>query len=141
MELDLRNSPRHSGMVLRWDVALKEVYYLLCIFYGSEGFDSLDEVGKNLTRVEFQEVEINRILLMLAVTIRNMWDQDSLSVQQNLENRDTKTGELVCNLKNPNDDKPKPLEFREALNKIIHCTSIKSISTLFLTVDSLLWYQ
>ncbi|GAC1446631.1 MAG: hypothetical protein NVSMB56_07150 [Pyrinomonadaceae bacterium] len=122
MELDLRKSPWNSGMNVRWDVALKEIYYLLNIFYGSKSFDNLDELCQKFLRQEFQETEVNRILLTLAITIRNIWDFNPSSVETNLEGADMEVGQLIANLKQPKITKV--LEFREALNKIVHCTSI-----------------
>lgn len=122
MELDLRKSPWNSGMSVRWDVALKEIYYLLNIFYGSKSYDDLDEFCRKFLRQEFQETEVNRILLTLAITIRNMWDFNPPSVETNLEDEDMEVGQLIINLRQPKNTKV--LEFREALHKIVHCTSI-----------------
>lgn len=121
-ELDLRNSTWNYGMRMDQRDSLKQVYYLLCILWSSKEFDKLGEFHKQLLRLEFQESEINRILIALAVTIRNIWDRDPFQTERNLEGHSVKVGTLTPIVKFRK--KTVPLEFREACNKIIHCSSI-----------------
>jgi len=121
-ELDLRNSPWNQGIAMNQRDALKEIYYLLAIFWGSKGFDQLDELYRKLLRVEFQETEVNRILITLAVSIRNSLEQDRSRAEINLEGYSQDVGLLKIDIKSKR--KSVPLKFREACNKLIHCNTI-----------------
>ena len=121
-ELDLRNSPWNDGLAVDQKTALREVYYLLCIFLASQKIDRLDVFTREILRPEFQESEINHKLISLAIIIRNSWDQNPNSFEYHLKDYSQQVGKLWKNIKRPT--KAVPLDFREACHKILHCTSI-----------------
>lgn len=101
-----------------------DVYRLLLPFAASRGLHDLstgDESDPlNRMREQFERSEASRLLLMVAVTIRN-------SVEKSTNPRvkrylDASVGTLIENVNDPTD---KPLTFREACHKIIHASDIE----------------
>lgn len=81
----------------------------------------LDKLGTHPIldlREQFQETEIGRILLTIAVTVRNTMDQNPSRSEYRLQGVDNNVGTLF------NKSKESTLTFRESCNKLIHCLSI-----------------
>lgn len=101
-----------------------DVYRLLLPFAASRGLHDLstgDESDPpNRMRQQFERSEASRMLLTVAVTIRNGVERscDPL-VEHHL---DASVGTLIENVHDPVE---KPLTFREACHKIIHATNIE----------------
>jgi hypothetical protein len=73
-------------------------------------------------RQQFQETEIGRLLLTLAVAVRNAMDQNPSRAEYWLQQVEDNVGSLetLGNKKGPES----ALIFREACNKLVHCLSI-----------------
>ena len=118
-ELDLGNWG--TGLGVPYEYSLRDLYYLLALFGASKWFESVPDYCKKL-REDFQECEVRRLLLNIAVMVRNTMDSqnafrlnditglEELSVQD-------KVGVLFLD-----EDQTKELTVREGSNKIIHAS-------------------
>lgn len=83
---------------------------------------------------QFEFPEISRILLTVAVLVRNDWDGAPQRFETAIASGgDWSVGTLVEDLTNP---LPRPLPLRESLNKIIHATAINLDRSDSLTICS-----
>ena len=111
---------RIPGQVLRLDL-----YRLVCYFQTSEYLATLSDGGDFCPwqglRDEFQDSEIMRILLQMAVAIRfiGFGQADQMKSQ-----RDVLEESVGLLFKSVTDSAPEPLQLREACNKIIHAHNI-----------------
>ena len=120
-ELDVRRSPWNSGLDVSSEYLNHQLYLLGCIVHASPAIDGLGPHGLAGLREQFQETEVGRILLTVAVAVRNAMDQNPGRAEYWLKGVDDNVGILqVLN----RDKQPGVLQFREACNKLIHCVSI-----------------
>lgn len=128
-EVDLRANPWAQGFPREDFLVERELYRLITIFGSSAEIQamrtSVDDdksfYGRNVRQFEFPE--ISRILLTVAVVVRNEWDVAPHRVEDVLRTwHDQNVGTLVEDLGRPQE--AKPLQLRESLNKIIHATTI-----------------
>jgi hypothetical protein len=120
-ELDLRKSPWNEGLGISGEFLDHQLYLLACMFHASEAFDALGNHPLCQLRQQFQEAEIGRLLLNIAVAVRNGMDQNPFRAEYWLQGVDDNVG-TVKNQKHGK--KQLALTFREACNKLIHCLSI-----------------
>jgi len=121
-ELDLRKSPWNEGLGISGEFLDRQLYLLGCMVHASAAFEKLGEHPLRDLRQQFQETEIGRLLLTVAVAVRNAMDQNPSRAEYWLQGVDDNVGALM-----PLDGKNKTesvLKFREACNKLIHCLSI-----------------
>jgi len=121
-ELDLRKSPWNDGLGISGDFLNHQLYLLGCMVHASAAFESLGNHPLLDLRQQFQETEIGRVLLIIAVAVRNAMDQNPSRAKYWLEGVEDNVGTL-----NELGSKKKTesvLIFREACNKLIHCLSI-----------------
>ena len=118
-------NPSHfpSGYMPEMEPTRLDLYRLLNQFLASKNISDLCEEDAWLCEAMgnldyFFENEAIRILLSAAVLARVIDDRE-----HNLKNFDTDCGELIPDVKNPNN--VIPLTLREACNKIIHATTIR----------------
>lgn len=119
-ELDLRKSPWNEGLGISGQFLDRQLYLLGCMVHASLAFDALADHPLCELRQEFQETEIGRLLLTIAVAVRNAMDQDSSWAEYRLQGIEDNVGTL----RNVAREKESVLNFREACNKLVHCTSI-----------------
>jgi hypothetical protein len=124
-EIDLRGNPWVEGYPREQQVISRYLYRLITIFAASEKLAELatnDEGGcvYSWSIQNFELPEIGRLLLSIAVMIRNDWDANPSRVKGNLKIScdDDVVGELIKDLQKPS--VIVPLRFRECLNKILH---------------------
>jgi hypothetical protein len=118
-ELDLRHSPWNEGLGISSQFLDHQLYVLGCIVNASSSFDDLGHRSLVELRKQFQETEIGRLLLTIAVAVRNGIDQNPRRAKYWLHGQQDDVGTLA------NDDKGESLlSFREACNKIVHCVSV-----------------
>ncbi len=90
--------------------------------HASPAFEKLGSHPLCELRQQFQEAEIGRLLLTIAVAVRNDMDQNSSRAEYWLQGIKDNVGTLK-NL--ARERKPESvLNFREACNKLVHCLSI-----------------
>jgi hypothetical protein len=94
-ELDLRQSPWNEGLGISTDFLDRELYLLACIVNASPALDELGDERLCTLRQQFQEVEIGRILLTVAVTIRNAMDQNPARAAYWLKDMQDEVGTLA----------------------------------------------
>lgn len=122
-EIDNRKSPWDEGLNIPWQVVSLDLYRLLCIFHASQSIRKDDSDDFSMLVKEFQESEVGRLLISIAATLRNAQDQNPARFEEWLKGLESdEVGGLISDLDSPSE--VKPLGFREALNKIIHCTTI-----------------
>ena len=122
-EFDQRHSPWNEGLSIPSVVVSRDLYRLACIFHaspslGNDGFDLTADL-----RRQFQEAEAAHLLISIASVLRNSHDQNPNRTEfwrKQLPSDDV--GELIKGIEAQT--KPLPLTFREACNKIIHCTTL-----------------
>jgi len=110
-----------EGHLPNVELLILELHRLLAIFFSSPKFAELrtDLAGDTISILQqFEEEEITRILINSAITARIIDDREEGRFNFN----DTKCGELIEDLSLSN--KSKPLNIREACNKIIHAKKI-----------------
>ena len=120
-ELDLRSSPWNEGLDISGEFLNRQLYLLGCMIHASSAIDSLGNHPLRTLRQQYQEAEIGRLLLTIAVAVRNAMDQDPWRANYWLQWVDDGVGSMK-NLGQKNE--AKSLSFREACNKLIHCLSI-----------------
>lgn len=118
-ELDLRKSPWNEGLGISGDFLDYQLYLLGCIVGASSSFEGLGNHALLTLRERFQEVEIGRILLTVAIAVRNETDQNPGRAENWLQGLEDDVGTLQSKRRGE-----LTLSFREACNKIIHCLSI-----------------
>ena len=122
-ELDLRASPWNEGLGISYSALSIEIYRLLCMFHASPSMQKSGSDSHLQLRMEHQESEIGRVLLFVAVTLRNAMDQNPSRADYWLSHSPSDVvGVLTPDLKEVK--KFEDLRFREACNKIIHSDSI-----------------
>jgi len=115
--------PHREGHLMNMDTVFLDLYRLLAIFLSSKSFaalrseDYLDPISE-LQDPEFDE--ITRILVSTAVIARIIDDRDNQYLSQN----NTECGWLIEDLTQP--ETKIPLTLREACNKIIHASRIRT---------------
>src|SRR5438132_9505388 len=120
-ELDLRKSPWNEGLGISSEFLDHELYLLGCLIHASEAMDELGKHPLCELRQRFQETEIGRLLLTVAVAVRNAMDQNPYRTEYWLQGVEDNVGTFK-NLKRK--EEPAVLSFREACNKLIHSLSI-----------------
>lgn len=118
-ELDLRKSPWNEGLGIPSEFLGHQLYLLACMVNASRSFDGPEMAAYAVLRQQFQEVEIGRLLLILAAAVRNGIDQNPVRAEHWMEGIDDKVGTLHRAGK-----VEETLSFREACNKVIHCLSL-----------------
>jgi hypothetical protein len=121
MELDLRDSPWNEGMTVSAEILDRDVYRLVTLFHASERLANTPERVTKL-RDMYQESEVCRLLLTIAVTARNNMDGNPSRTAYWFDDEDDTVGVLVKDL--ACSENIQKLSFREACNKIIHCDRI-----------------
>jgi hypothetical protein len=117
-ELDLRQSPWNDGIGIPGEFLDHQLYLLGCMINASPVLDKLSNHPLLQLRQQFQETEVGRILLTVAVALRNAMDQSPSRSEYWLQGVDDRVGTLL------NKRGELPLTFREACNKLIHCLSL-----------------
>jgi len=94
-----------------------EVYVLAALFAGSVCLGNLEPRyhGLRWVRRTFEQSEVSRRLISLAVTLRSQLDVSGRPC-------DMRVGSLVRDLREPSEQEP--LTLREACNKVIHAESV-----------------
>lgn len=98
------------------------VYRLLCVFAASAGISSLCKRSNDyfsFVRSNFECVEASRLLLNIAIISRNQLDS-AVDAAERRNALPTNVGTL----KQLDDKTSRPLNFREACNKIIHADQV-----------------
>ncbi len=130
-ELDLSLRRHHLGINFSVDWLRLELYRLVCYLHGSEFLtglsDGLDLSPFHAMRDEFQNTEVPRILLQVAVVVRYIGAGHADPSRAHRDLLDSTVGLLVPNLSKSDQ---RPLSLREACNKIIHAKNV-----------SLDWYE
>lgn len=121
-ELDLRQSPWNEGLGISGEFLDHQLYLLGCMVHASAAFGKLGKHPLNDLRQQFQETEIGRLLLTVAVVVRNAMDQNPSRAEYWLQGVDDNVGALK--LLNSKKKTETVLAFRDACNKLIHCLSI-----------------
>lgn len=110
--------PRREGFFFDVNSFRLDLYRLISCFYASVTFaefgEDIDDDPVRDLQGDFEEFEVTRLLVNIAVTARIMDDRDDrFSKRFELE-----CGQLVNDLAEP--DNVQPLNLRAACNKIIH---------------------
>lgn len=121
-ELDLRLSAWNEGLSISSEFLDHQLYLLGCIVHASAVFEQLDDKALRDLRQQFQESEISRLLLTVAVAVRNVMDQNPTRASYWLDGEDDSVGKLKTMGGKKEGDSI--LNFREACNKLVHCLSI-----------------
>jgi hypothetical protein len=121
-ELDLRKSPWNEGLGISSEFLDHQLYLLGCMVHASAAFDKLGNNPLCNLRQQFQEAEIGRLLLTIAVAVRNAMDQNPSRAEYWLQGIKDDVG-VLKNLASQKDVE-RTLSFREACNKLVHCLSI-----------------
>jgi hypothetical protein len=121
-ELDLRKSPWNEGLGISSEFLDHQLYLLGCMVHASPAFDALGNHPLLTLRQQFQETEVGRLLLNIAVAVRNAMDQNPSRADYSLQGVADNVGSLT-NL-GRNNETESVLIFREACNKLVHCLSI-----------------
>lgn len=121
-ELDLRKSPWNEGLDISAEFLNHQLYLLGCMIHAGPAFDKLGNHPLCYLRQEFQEREIGRVLLTIAVALRNAMDQNPSRAEYWLQGVEDEVG-TIRNLTHGR-EKASVLNFREACNKLVHCLSI-----------------
>jgi hypothetical protein len=119
-ELDLRRSPWNEGLSVPSDYLLRQLYLLGCAVNASKAIEALGVDALLALRGRFQEAEIGRMLITIAAAIRNAMDQNPSRAEYWMRNLENNVGTLEETGKST----LSALTFREACNKILHCTSL-----------------
>ncbi len=117
------NYPHREGHLPDMQTVLLDLYRLLSIFLASKNFAELrneDGFDPILELQEPEEDEITRILISSAVIARIIDDRDDHFLSES----NTKCGWLINDLNN--EENKVDLSLREACNKIIHATKIRT---------------
>lgn len=122
VELDLRKSPWNEGLGIVSEFLDHQLYLLGCMVHTSLAFEALGNHPLLMLRQQFQESEIGRLLITIAVVVRNAMDQNPPRAEYWLEGVEDNVGTLK-NLGQKNET-GSVLVFRDACNKLIHCLSI-----------------
>ena len=121
-ELDLRKSPWNEGLGISGEFLDHQLYLLGCMVHASAAFDKLVNHPLCDLRQQFQETEIGRLLLTIAVAVRNDMHQNPSRAQYWLQDIQDNVG-VLKNLAHTEGTET-TLNFREACNKLVHCLSI-----------------
>jgi hypothetical protein len=121
-ELDLRQSPWNEGLGISSEFLDHQLYLLGCMVHASAAIEKLGQDPLRDLRQQFQEAEIGRLLLTVAVAVRNAMDQNPSRASYWLQGVDGSVGKLK--LLRSKKKTESVLNFREACNKLIHCLSI-----------------
>ena len=133
-ELDVRNNYLWSGgYPSDPTIIMVEAYRLMCVFGGSRevekvrgrfpdhsAFPPIDGPSKWIRMLELSEA--SRLLLSLAVMLRNTLDRSAITSATNDKLLETEVGNI--RILNKSKAKLKPLKVREACNKIVHALNI-----------------
>lgn len=113
-----RDPPWNERIIISSDVFEKDIYNLVCIFHASESLSGISKPVSALRNI-WQESEVLRLLLNIAVVVRNKLDATS---NKTLSGYSYEVGTLIKNILEPSNIST--LGFREACNKIIHSESV-----------------
>jgi len=108
-------------MTVSAEILDRDVYRLVALFHASEKLAKTPERICKL-RDMYQESEVCRLLLTIAVTARNNMDSNPSRTEYWFDGEDDTVGSLAKNLDQPN--QLSDLSFRESCNKIIHCDRV-----------------
>lgn len=120
-ELDLRKSPWNEGIYISGEFLNHQLYLLGCMVHASHAFESFGNHSLLSLREQFQETEVGRLLLIIAVAVRSTMDQNPSRAEYWLQGMEDKVGTLTIFGEKEIES---ALKFREACNKLIHCLSI-----------------
>lgn len=109
-----RDPPWNERIIISSDVFEKDIYSLVCIFHASGALPGISGPVSALRNI-WQESEVLRLLLNIAVVVRNKLD---VVPNGTLSGYSDEAGALMKNLLEPSNIST--LDFREACNKIIH---------------------
>ena len=115
-ELDLRKSPWNDGLGISGEFLDHQLYLLGCLVNASASIDALGDHSLITLRQRFQETEIGRLLLTVAVAVRNLSDQNPGRSDYWLQGLQDEVGSLEAGLKKGNTESA--LSIREACNKL-----------------------
>jgi hypothetical protein len=121
-ELNLRKSPWNEGLGISGEFLDHQIYLLGCMVHASAAFEKLGKHPLLDLRQQFQETEIGRLLLTVAVAVRNAMDQNPSRAEYWLQGVDDNVGTLKT--LGSKEKTESVLGFREACNKLVHCLSI-----------------
>lgn len=114
--MNYREPPWDEAIVISSDELEKDVYWLLSIFHASK---RLSEISNEVLHVKslWQESEAVRLLLNIAVVVRNRLEVEKISCLKGYQDN-------VGTLEFVSGGETKELTFREACNKIIHSNRV-----------------
>ena len=123
----MRNKPWNSGIPMDFATIARDIYMLLAIFSASKEIcgrrtDENDQgsvYGYSIRGFELPEV--GRLLVSLAASCRNYWENRPQSIDETLNAcaKLPEVGVLIKDIKDPSTTTP--LLVRESWNKILHC--------------------
>ena len=93
-ELDLRKSPWNDGLGISSEFLDHQLYLLGCMVHASVAFETLGNHPLLTLRQQFQEIEIGRRLLTIAVAVRNAMDQNPSRAEYWLQGVEDNVGTL-----------------------------------------------
>lgn len=121
-ELDLRKCPWNEGLSISSEFLDHQLYLLGCVVHASPAFETRGNHSLLALRQQFQETEIGRLLLIIAVAVRNAMDQNPSRAEYWLQWAEDNVGTLKNRRRKKETESV--LIFREACNKLVHCLSI-----------------
>ena len=117
-ELDQRGSPYYAGLDITPDYLGHQLYLLGCIVHAGSRIDDLGTHALAALREQFQEAEIGRVLLTIAVAVRTSMDQNPRRAAERLD----RVGDDIGTLEYLNESRTTArLQIRDACNKLMHC--------------------
>jgi len=117
-----------TALLLERPLIYASIYELSTIVFGSEGLaklstgDSKDEFDK--LRVRQEIAQASKLLIEIAVVLRNLIDSGSWPMDPIHEMRIENRPEIATGVLTQEGKKPKDLSFRESCNKLIHAQQI-----------------
>lgn len=124
MEFITNNNPWIIGYPIHESYSLLELkaFHLISIINASKTSNSIEDLNTLLIK-EYEMSEVARILIEIAVQIRNQIDLDCSTFEGRKYNPNSSTGKLTINYQSAS-CRTIDLSFREACNKIIHAKHI-----------------
>src|SRR4030042_870125 len=112
------------GVSVPYEYALRDVFHLLTIVGASPWFDSLPSHAQQL-RSDLQECEVRRLLLTVAVMVRNSMDSHgAFRICDLVGLEELKMEDSVGQLTQNDGQQISDLTLREASNKILHARDL-----------------
>lgn len=107
------------GMGIPYEYSLRDLYYLLALFGASNWFENIPDYCRKL-RGDFQECEVRRLLLNIAIMVRNTMDSQNAFNLSDITGLDELSVEDKVGTLFGDEGQTKELTVREASNKIVH---------------------